>query len=330
MTNRDTATVRDLPVLLISFRRPDETREVLDAVRKVRPRRIFVASDGPRREVKGEAESVRETRQVLDRGIDWDCTVERRYSSTNLGCRRGVSSAITWFFNQVEEGVILEDDCVPHPDFFDYCADLLARYRHDERVMCISGDNSVRLRFTGDASYGFIRHAPIWGWATWRRAWTNYEDNLDSWPSLRGDADRLTQIWPDRIERAWQVRLLDRLREFDEPDSWAYRWSYSIAVKNGVAAVPQVNLISNVGFGIDATHTRSLGHPRDSVPTAAILPLRHPLTVERDLLAERRFFDKVHGGRTLRSLLRRAARTLISRSSLLRRLATSLRTRSKQ
>ena len=295
------------PVLLVTFNRPDLTREVLTAIREARPERLFVASDGPRPHVETDPAKVAATRALIEEMVDWPCQVERRFSDTNQGCRIGVSSAIPWFFEHVEEGIILEDDCVPNPDFFGYCTELLERYRDDVQVMNIAGDNSGRLVLSDPAaSYCFTRQPLIWGWATWRRAWAHYDTDLDGWRTLRTDRDRQRVLWPDRVERRLRRRRLDRLLFNNEPDSWASRWTFTVATRQGLSATPAVNLIRNIGFGPDATHTSARTNARANVATHRILPLTHPSEIQRDEGVERQIFDRIHGGAALRSPAKRA------------------------
>jgi hypothetical protein len=296
----------DVPVLLITFRRPEPTAAVLAALRRVRPTRLHVAGDGPRPDRPDDAAGVAATRATVAREVDWPTEVRTRYHDENLGCRRGVVDAIDWFLSEVGEGIILEDDCVPHPDFFGYCAELLERYRDDERVWCISGDNSAGIGLAGDASYGFVRSPQIWGWATWARAWANYDRDLDGWAAVRGTSV-VRRLLPDPVERAIVVELLDRLRDEGEPDTWDYQWLASCLLGDGLCAVPRANLVSNVGFGPDATHT-STPNRRSSVPTQSVLPLVHPARVERDLGAERELVDRTKGGAKRRELRRPSVR----------------------
>jgi len=166
------------------------------------PSRLYVAADGPNPERPGEAEKVAATRRVLELEIDWPCEVERLYSDVNQGCRVGVSRAISWFFEQVEEGIIFEDDCVPHPDFFSHCTILLERYRNDTRVCCISGNNFQNGQWRGDVSYYFCRYKHCWGWASWRRCWQHYDGHLRQWPALR-DSGLLRTGFEDSVEREY-------------------------------------------------------------------------------------------------------------------------------
>jgi hypothetical protein len=244
----------DTPLLLIAWRRPHTLRQVIDAIRPVAPTRIFVACDGPSPERPGEAEKVAATRRVIEHEIDWPCQIERLYSDVNQGCRLGVSRAITWFFEQVEEGIILEDDCVPHPDFFPYCATLLERYRHDTRVWSICGSNFQLGNKRGEASYYFSIHGDSWGWASWQRAWKHYSEGELSWFSFR-DTGRLDDVFPIPQEREYWLEILDRLFIEGLPSAWDYQWWLASWMNNGLHAWPNVCLVSNRGFDADGTHT---------------------------------------------------------------------------
>ena len=170
----------DVPVLMIAFNRPEKTRRVFEAVRAAAPRRLYLAADGPRADVPSDADRCERTRRVLD-DITWPCEVQRLYQPSNLGCKRGVAAAIDWFLTHEDSGIILEDDCVPTADFFPFCAELLERYRDNPEVMMIGGHNEFGTWDATEASYLFSRTAPIWGWATWRRAWDRYDPAMTSW-----------------------------------------------------------------------------------------------------------------------------------------------------
>jgi hypothetical protein len=326
----------DTPLLLIAWRRPHTLRLVIDAIRPVAPTRLYVACDGPNPDRPGEAEKVAAARAVIEHEIDWPCQIERLYSDVNQGCRLGVSRAITWFFEQVEEGIILEDDCVPHPDFFPYCSTLLERYRHDTRVWCISGSNFQNGQLRGDGSYYFSRYSHCWGWATWRRCWQNYDADLSSWPALR-DSGLLQTIFEDPLERTYWNTIWQRLLDEGVPDSWAYRWTFTCLSNSGLTSLPIYNLVSNVGFDVDATHTPyAHAEPgslaRFVVNNTTVLPgldgpVIHPRFVLRDVVADRFEFEYKIGGlgmrrerrlhRRLTNALRRRWRKLLnSRSAM--------------
>lgn len=283
------------PVVLLVFQRPDVTRRVLEAMRAARPRTLLVVADGPR----NEAERARcaETRAVVDE-VDWPCEVLRDYADANLGCRRRVSSGITWALSIVEEAIVLEDDCVPHPSFFPFCDAMLERYRADERVAMVSGDNFQDGIARGDGSYYFSRYSHVWGWATWRRAWRRYDLALDRWPAFR-DGGGLARAFEDPYERAYWRAIFDRLRDEGRPDTWDYQWAFTNFSDGALSVLPGVNLVTNVGFGADATHTTSDSRFA-AMPALALDELRHPSRVAPDAEADAYTFEHVYGGRSLR------------------------------
>jgi hypothetical protein len=294
------------PVLLIAWRRPHTLRQVIDAIRPMAPTRLFVACDGPNAERPGEAEKVATTRAVIEQGIDWPCQMERLYSDVNQGCSIGPIRAISWFFDQVEEGIILEDDCVPHPDFFPYCASLLERYRQDTRVWCISGNNFQNGQWRGDGSYYFSRYNHCWGWASWRRCWQHYDPVISQWPALR-DSGLLETAFEDPFERQYWSTIWQRTYEKAAPITWwDYQWMFTCLANGGLTTLPNRNLVSNVGFGEDATHTTIVAEP--TVADQGLGPLTHPRFFLRDAAADRYSYDHHFGGvemRRSRKLLRR-------------------------
>ena len=247
-------TPASTPLLLIVWRRPQTLREVINAIRPLAPTRLYVACDGPNPCRHGEAEKVAASREVIEKEIDWPCQIERLYSDVNQGCRLGVSRAITWFFERVEEGIILEDDCVPHPDFFPYCTTLLERYRHDTRIWCISGNNFQNGKWRGDSSYYFSHYHHCWGWASWRRCWQHFDAELHQWPALR-ESGLLETIFENPLERSYWSDIWQRLVDEGKPDTWDFQWIFTCLINGGLAALPNQNLVSNIGFGVDATNT---------------------------------------------------------------------------
>lgn len=284
-------------LLLLAWRRPHTLRHVLTAIRPVAPAKIYIACDGPSPDRPGEAEKVAATRIVIDQEIDWPCQIIRRYSEKNQGCRLGVSNAISWFFDNEEEGIILEDDCVPHPDFFSYCSELLARYRDDERVWCISGSNFQDDQWRGDGSYYFSRYNHCWGWASWRRCWKYYDADLNQWPAIRSST-LLETIFEDPLERSYWSAIWQRLIDEGHPDTWDYQWTFTCLSNGGLTALPNRNLVSNVGFGPDGTHTTVLSDP--NLADQGLGELIHPRFVLRDSVADRLSFDCHFGGADMR------------------------------
>jgi hypothetical protein len=254
MTNATTTLTLTAPlktaVLFLVFNRPDTTAQVFDAIRKARPPRLYVAADGPRANREGEAEKVAKVREIAT-AVDWPCEVRTLFRDANLGCKRAVSGALDWFFGEEEAGMVLEDDCLPHPDFFRFCDALLERYAEDERVSVITGDNFQRGLRRGDASYYFSRYNHCWGWASWRRSWRLYDGELSFWSDWKTSADWRERT-PDTVERRYWEAIFDRVAH-GEIDSWAYPWTASVWYHGGLTATPNVNLVTNIGFGEDAT-----------------------------------------------------------------------------
>lgn len=299
------------PVLLVAWRRPHTTEKVFEAIRSHRPSRLYFACDGPRPDHSEEAQKVRATKAVVENNIDWQCEVKFLHSSEHLGCRVGVSRALSWFFEQEQEGIVLEDDCVPHPEFFPYCEALLERYRDDERIWCISGSNFQDGQWRGDGSYYFSQYPHCWGWASWRRCWRHYDSDLLLWPGLK-DSGLLETIFVNPQERQFWSEIWDLLYRENQPDSWAYRWTFTCLAMGGMTALPNQNLISNIGFGADATHTTDwrVRHQMDN----GIGPLIHPsfILVDRQADAYTYFHhidDRKLAGRVSKRALRAKLRS---------------------
>jgi len=277
------------PVLFLIFNRPDLTKRVFERIREAQPRQLFIAADGPRADRPGEAELCAETRAVVER-VDWDCEVRTFFRDENLGCKHAVSSAITWFFEHVEEGIILEDDCLPELTFFRFCAELLNRYRNEERVMVISGNNFQNPTCIRPDSYYFSVYNHIWGWATWRHSWMKYDGNLASWPD-RKSTSWLQRFLADSEAAQYWTQMFDSAHA-GKIDSWGYPWTYSCWANDGLTVLPAVNLVTNIGFDDRATHTRDPHSPASALPTHVMeFPLRHPVEIEPDRRADRYTFE---------------------------------------
>ena len=270
------------PVVLILFNRPEPTVKVFAAIREARPLNLIVIADGPRTNKKGEEEACAAARAITEK-VDWQCRVVKHYAKKNLGCRDRVASGLDLVFSEFDRAIILEDDCVPEPSFFRFCDELLERYNNDERVMAISGDNFLFGNQRIEHSYYFSRYPHVWGWATWRRAWQNYDVRMANWPLMRKQG-WLNQIFQDRTAiNFWQ----DAFQSVYEGrvDTWDYQWTYACWQQSGLTALPCTNLISNIGFGADATHTRRQSHFSNMAVMPLTFPLSHP-QVARDEQAD--------------------------------------------
>jgi len=274
----------DTPVLFLIFNRPEKTGTVFQAIRKARPRHLYIAADGPREHVAADRKKCEATREAVAQ-VDWPCEVRTLYREKNLGCRYAVSSAITWFFDQVEDGIILEDDCLPHPDFFTFCSALLNKYSTDDRVMHISGANFQFGIHRGDPddSYYFSRISHIWGWASWRRAWKHYDVDMKDFPSFFKNLPTQSPFTSRESQRYW---LFHFKRMYHKADTWDYQWTYAVMKNNGYCIMPNVNLISNIGFGGDATHATQKVDRLANMATSPLGNLVHPSRLEFSELAD--------------------------------------------
>ena len=260
-------------VLFLVFNRPDTTRQVFEAIRLAQPPRLYIAADGPRPQRDGEAERCAVTRQIAS-AVDWPCEVTTLFREENLGCKRAVSSAITWFFEHEEQGIILEDDCLPAQSFFWFCDEMLEKYKNDTRIWQISGSTFFPEAITkSDSDYFFTRYGPIWGWASWRRAWQYYDPDLKDWPEM-SKMGVMENVYPDKSERSSKLALGTKLFNL-EIDTWDYQWGFTKNFNHALTIVPKHNQIVNIGFGDDATHTIEINHkaPKKSFE---MLVINHP------------------------------------------------------
>ncbi len=265
-------------VLLIVFNRPEPTGKVFEAIRRARPERLYVAADGPRVDRPGEWRRCEEVRR-LTTNVDWPCQLETLFQAKNLGCGRGVSSAINWFFEHEDEGIILEDDCLPAPSFFSYCDAMLERYRDDERIAQVSGSNFIGAKVAKGASYFFSNYPDIWGWATWRRSWEHFDVSMAEWPLSKrisnfikvADGDLLVEAyWRKIFDDTWRGKI----------DTWDYQWIFSCWRRGSINIIPAENLVENLGFGDDATHTTHSESSFLQKPGELSFPLVHPVKIE--------------------------------------------------
>lgn len=284
------------PVIFIIFNRPETTERVFTEIARAKPPRLLVVADGPRDNRPGEAEKCSAARAIIER-VDWDCEVLTHYADTNMGCKRRVSSGLDWAFDTVEEAIILEDDCHPHPSFFRFCEELLEKYRHDERIAQIGGTNLQFGRRRTNDSYYFSRFNQIWGWASWRRAWKLYDVNLSLWPEMR-DGGWLEDLFGDARQVKYWRNVFQNVAD-GKIDTWDYQWTFSCRINSALTILPNVNLISNIGFGPDATHT-SVGSRLANMKVEEIgFPLRHPRMVIWDAVADNRVRKIVFSHRSL-------------------------------
>lgn len=288
-------------VLFLIFNRPDVTQKVFDCIRKARPPRLYVAADGPRVNRPGESEKCEQTRRVIDQ-VDWPCELKMLFRAENLGCKRAVSTAIDWFFQNESEGIILEDDCLPSPSFFGFCQELLAKYRDDERIWQICGTAFLEdlLESRRPLSYSFSKYGPIWGWASWRRAWKYYDSDLGDWPKMSKEI-WLASAYEDVSERKARLDLGGKMFR-GEVDTWDYQWGFAKNYQSGLSIIPTQNLIINIGFGADATHTLAASPLAPLKACEIEFPLVHPPFVIADAEHDRFYRKKIVAGSKLNKL----------------------------
>ena len=269
----------DTPILLISWCRPEKTQKIIERIKSIRPKKLYLASDGPISNDEKNKKKVELNRALLNKEIDWLCEKKILYSDFNQGCKYGVSNAINWFFENETEGIILEDDCLPHLDFFYFCRDLLKIYRDDERIWSITGQNMQNNKIHGRASYYFSKYSHCWGWASWRRCWDKYDRDIKSWPANK-ELHNLKNIFENKKETKFWSNILDNLYYESRPDTWDYQWTYTCFINSGLTIVPNKNLIENIGFDQEATHTKEnfldLSIEDFSIFSSGLTPIKHP------------------------------------------------------
>lgn len=276
------------PVALLIFNRPETTQRVFNEIARVRPPKLLVIADGPRTHKPDEAELCEKTRAIITQ-VDWDCEVLTNFATSNMGCKMRVSSGIDWIFEQVEEAIILEDDCLPEQSFFRFCQEMLIRYRDNERVGMVSGGNLQFGNQRGPGSYYFSRYTHIWGWASWRRAWKHYDRDMAYWPAFR-DEGWLDIMFKTQGERDYWRHSFDAVHN-GSLDTWDCSWTFASLINGMLQVAPNVNLISNIGFGPDATHTHVVGIHANMPTEPMVFPLNHPNFVLADQKADQYIAD---------------------------------------
>ena len=268
------------PILLITFNRPDHTRRVLEEIRKQQPTQLFVCQDGAREGNESDRAKCEEVRAVVKELVDWPCELHTLYQTRNLGCGSGPQAGITWFFENVEQGIIMEDDCLPHPDFFGYCEELLNKYKDDERVQFINS-TLYHDRWKCEGSYGFSHYMVTGAWAAWRSTWQGFDlDLLDlnAW-KFRRQVLRLTK---NRAEANWwYFKVKEIQKDKSKKSYWDYQMQIHLFRNNALTIHPKVNLISNIGFDAEGTHTH-FDDGRGDKAIYPILPLQHPKSMKVD------------------------------------------------
>ena len=285
----------ETPILFITFKRPDTTAKVFEAIRQAKPKRLYIAQNIPNDENPLTLKKWNDVRSIIEK-VDWDCDVRRLYREQYLDARTSISTAIDWFFEHEEEGIILEDDCLPHPTFFKFCEELLDKYRDDTRIAMISGNNFQFGRKRTEYSYYFSRYTHIWGWASWRRSWMNYDVDMKLWPEIR-EGKWLNGILNTKWSDFYWRRIFNKVYD-GKIDTWDYQWIFNCWINTTLTIIPYVNLVSNIGFGEAATHTKNENITSKVNAEEIKFPLAHPRFVMRDFVADSFSEKKIFSGRT--------------------------------
>jgi hypothetical protein len=276
------------PVVFTIFNRPKITKKSFDAIRKQKPAKLFIIADGPRSKYIQDKELCYEVRKIVN-NIDWACEVHRNYAEINLGLKKRTISGLDWVFTKTDRIIFLEDDNLPSPDFFSFCENLLERYSNDPRVSMISGSNFQNGILRGEASYYFSKYPHNWGWATWKRTWNNYDCNIKFWPKWR-ESDEFKKKFSNKLERKFWKKIFDQSYS-GKINSWGYPLFACMMKEGKLTATPNFNLISNIGFGEDSTHTKDSKNPLSNLNLIPIKNLTHPKKIEPDLDADIYDFD---------------------------------------
>lgn len=291
--------ILQVPVLFILYNRMDAAQQAFAQIRKVRPQKLYIACDGYKKDKEGDKEKVEALRQWVLGAVDWECQMETRFAEENQGCKYGVANAINWVFEKEEEAIILEDDIVADETFFFFCQDMLKRYKDDTRIMIIGGHKAV-WDFPIEEDYFFTIFALIWGWATWKRAWNYFDNEMVKWPYYREK-----KILDDLHGKDHAINLTE---SFDrtyvkELSSWGYAWYFARIINSGLGILPKVNLIQNVGYGNDATHTS--GKAPDFHRSSLEFPIKPVENVIRNFDYDRAYAKKFLPSRKVRRFIKK-------------------------
>ena len=306
----------DAPVLLIVFNRLDTVIRVFEAIRAAKPNRLYVAADGPRNDREGEAKRCVEVREWIISHMDWDCELKTRFLDDNIGCGLGPSTAISWMFETENSGIILEDDCVPHPDFFVFAEQMLEKYGDRKDIMAVNSSN-FQPDLIGDGSYYFsMQNGPFCAWATWKDAWKTFDFSMNRYPRavIVKNLNRFYHV--TKRERLWWMNIYDGLIEDRyHGSSWDYQYIFAIWANKGKSIVPNANLSTNIGFGPGATHTTNPDAVTANRPLQGILPISIPSSEEisrkADLFYHDFYYDRFVEHVSVFKKLKRAVKRII-------------------
>ena len=282
-----------VPVLFIIYKNPGITKKVFEKIRELKPQKLYISADGPKSDLLSDCKEINETRKVTE-FVDWDCIVSRRYSDKNMGCKLGVSSAITWFFETEKEGVILEYDCLPDLSFFTFCEQLLEKYRNTDNIFSISGNNFDFITHQNKAisdtsvSYSFSNLSKIWGWATWKRAWDKFDITMNDFPHFQ-ESQKIQSLIKGRKNQKYWIGKMKDVYDGRNNSTWGFIWLYTLLNNSSFCITPNVNIVSNIGFGTGATHAKDESSRFSKMETKSINEIIHPQSICADLESDFRF-----------------------------------------
>lgn len=269
----------NVPILFLIFSRPDTTMLVFERIRQIKPARLYVAADAAREGREEEAKCCEQTRAIIE-NIDWSCELKTLYRERNLGCKTAVSEAITWFFDQEEYGVILEDDCLPDLSFFPFCEELLLRYKDDDRIGHIGGNNFFPGIVNDKLSYDFCSFSLIWGWASWRRVWKNYRVDFPYWNESGSDKAMRDSLFINNRDKIYFSSFIsDALKGKNGINTWDVQYLFTLRAQNQLSVFPVVNMVTNIGLESEnATHTAGSRKNKSAYIESGTIPfpLNHP------------------------------------------------------
>lgn len=282
----------DTPIVLFVYKRPKLVRQLISVLRFLKPSKLYIFADGPSEDFIDQVQKCQDVRDEIGK-IDWDCKLYFKAQPKNIGLRKSIVSGLNHVFDLEEMAIILEDDCFPNIDFFYFCENLLFRYANNDYISVISGNNFQCGQVRGSGSYYFSKYSHCWGWATWSRSWKNYDDQMTFWPAWKTSNEWL-DLNSSQFEKAYWEKIFDDAYR-GQINSWAYRWLASNWYLGKLTILPNVNLVSNVGFDSDATHTKSdIYIP--PIATHRLGEIKHPKLITRDLDADFYTYQHHYGG----------------------------------
>lgn len=285
-----------IPVVVIIFNRPDKTKILYESLKKYKPSKLLIISDGPRSNFANEKGKVVQSRKIFEK-IEWECEILFNNSETNLGCRERIISGLNWVFSKVEKAIILEDDCIPTTEFFTYMEILLDRYQDRKKISSICGTNFLSDSYEVKDSYLYSKYCNVWGWGTWKDRWFKIDSQLKGLGKIKKKKFLIKYLGSFRAYLYWHW-LLDRV-DRKKIDSWAYIWNFTNFIEEKISIIPSTNLLTNIGIGKDSNHTQSLPYKYISSQESTkklTFPLKYPsnflLDSEHDLKVEDTIFSK--------------------------------------